>query len=63
MSDKASALAAACLSVGLASAWTPHATAGVSVDVTFDANFVGDVTNAIFLLSSPDASSGAAVES
>lgn len=58
MPDKVSALAAACLSVGLASAWTPHAKANVSVDVTIEADFVGDVTNAIFLLSTPDASSG-----
>ncbi|MBX3385227.1 MAG: hypothetical protein KF768_01505 [Phycisphaeraceae bacterium] len=58
MSERNSALAAACLSIGLVNAWAPEAKAGMPVQVTIESNLLGDVTNAMLLLSNPDASSG-----
>lgn len=60
MSERSSALAAACLSVGLANAWAPEAKAELQVQVTIESNLLGDVTHAMFLLSNPDSSSGVA---
>lgn len=58
MSEKSSALAAACLSLGLANAWAPEAKADMPIEVSINSGLHGDVTNTLFLLSNPDASSG-----
>ncbi|MBX3410734.1 MAG: hypothetical protein KF859_12725 [Phycisphaeraceae bacterium] len=58
MSEKSSAFAAACLSIGLANAWAPDAKADMPIEVTIASSLHGDVSNALFLLSNPDAGSG-----
>lgn len=58
MSEKSSALAAACLSLGLANAWAPEAKADMPIEVSIDSGLHGTVTNALILLSNPDSSSG-----
>jgi len=54
MSENASAMAAACLSVGLANAWAPAAKADLPTEVRISSNLAGDVSHAIILLGDAD---------
>lgn len=54
MSENSSALAAACLTVGLSSAWAPAAKADLPTEVRISSSLAGDVAHAIILLGDVD---------